>query len=1168
MRRNVSLLRSALVAWLLLTVVGISHVSAQTFTGGLRGTVRDANGVIPGVEITLTNEGTNAARSVVTNQVGEYSFPAIEPGTYTIGTQLVGFKTFVRKGVLFATQQFLVQNIMMEVGTVVETITVTGAAPLLEVGTASVSTVLGKELLETLPSLGGNVYLLAQFIPTLVMSGNMFWDRLQDVDGPSSISMGGGGVRDNNYLLDGISTVNWTNRTVGNPPQGALDDVRVQVHTFDGEMGRTGGGVFNASAKSGTNEFRGSGYLRFRPSDLLTQNFFLELQGVPKVPERYRVLGYGVGGPIIRNRTFFWTAAEKWFPMTVRNSSLQFPTARELRGDFSQTFDRNGRLLVIYDPLTTRTDPATGRLVRDPFPGNIIPAGRLNPVAVNMAKYLQAPDLDVSAQAPNYFGVSELVDKVLSTTVKVTHRFNDRMSLSGFWMRNRVTEPSSSGQFYRTNLFASNGNTQLERTPQIFVANYTHIVNDSTVVALRAGGTHYITNSVPTYSFERAEFNALGFNQVLLDAMRDRYTNFPNASFTGFSSIGGTSGSFTTYPSWGTNGTVSKLVNRHSLKVGGEFRVIGVDANSRPGAPSFAFTRNFTQGPNPQSPVSASGSPIADFMLGTPASGSAVWNTPSSGSVRYYGGFIQDDYRVNSKLTVNYGLRVEHETGPREAENGITIGFDRDAISPLNSLVRLPIDPLTGQARQVKGGLIYAGVNGAPTYQGNPPAVKVSPRGGIAWAIDEKNVVRGGYGMFWSPWNYGSLSRVGYSLTTFMQQDTLIPITTLDNPFPKGLDSPMGNSLGLLTGTGGDISFVDQNGANPAERVQQFAFDYQRELPGRIGVSVRYMSARGDNLALGDININQLPVEYQALGSKLVELVPNPFFGVAGAGALATRATIERGQLLRPFPQFAAVNAGWLTGGRSRYHALVLELNKRTTWWGGAFTYTFSRLNDTGGDSNVFASAGTGVMNNYDRVEPEYSRGLLDMPHKLTLAPLVRLPFGKGRTFLSNSGWLDWIVGGWTLSGVGMFQSGFPIAIYQTPNNSGLFGSGQRPNMVPGVDQLMPGDITARLTANYLDNQYLNPAAWSNAPAYTFGNAPRTDPGVRTPFRPNLDVVLSKTVRMGGNRTGEVRFEMLNATNAPKFESFNTQLGSGSFGQVRSQAGFMRIVQITTRLSF
>lgn len=1141
--------------------IGTPPASAQIFMGALRGAVKDANGVIPGVEVSLINEGTSAVRSTTTNEVGEYSFPAIPPGTYTVRTELAGFRTFERKRVSFATQQFLTLDITMEVGAIEESVTVTAGAPLIETSTASVGMVLDKELLDSLPSQGGHLYLQSVVVPTVVLSGNMFWNRLQDVDGPSAISMGGGGVRDNNYLLDGYSTANWTNRTVGNPSIEAIEDVRVQVHTFDAEMGRTGGGIFNGTAKSGTNQFRGSGFFKWRPSDLLTQNFFLKRQGVPKTDEYFRVLGYGGGGPIIANRTFFWLAGENWFPMTVRNSSLQFPTARELRGDFSQTFDRNGRLLVIYDPLTTRTDPVTGRLVRDPFPANIVPANRINPVAAKIATNLQAPDLDASAQAPNYFGVSELVDKVLSTSLKVTHRFNDRMSLSGFWMRNKVWEPASSGQFYRTDLFASNAPTALDRTPQIFVFNYTHVVSDSTVVALRAGGTHYITNSVRVYPFERAQLSGLGFNRTLLDDVQ--YSNFPSVSFTGFSSMGGGIPSFTTYPSWGTNGTVSKLISRHSLKVGGDYRVIGVNADPQSGMPSFSFTRQFTQGPNPLSPVSASGSPIADFLLGAPASGSATRNTPSSAFVRYYGGFIQDDYRVSSKLTVNYGLRIEHETGPQDVENRMTVGFDRDAISPLNALVTIP------GRDAIRGGLIYASVNGAPTHQGNPVAAKLSPRAGIAWAIDQANVVRGGYGIFWSPWNYGSLSRVGYTQTTTLQQDTLVPITTIDNPFPNGLQPPSGNTLGLLTGVGSNISFVDQNGGNPAERVQQFAVDYQRELPGNIGVSIGYMGARGDNLSVGNININQLPVEYQAMGTALVQLVPNPFFGVPDAGPFASRATIERGQLLRPFPQFGNVEAGWLTGGRSRYHALVLQINKRTTgWWGGRFNYTFSRLDDTGGDSNVFASEGTGVLNHYDRIEPEYSRSLLDMPHKLVIAPLVRLPFGTGRAFLNSSRWLDWVVGGWTLSGVWTYQSGFPIAISQTPNNSGLFGSGQRPNVVPGVDKLMPGDIMDRLNASYLDNQYLNPAAWSQAPAYTFGNAPRTDPSVRTPSRPNLDVVLSKTVRMGGSRTGELRVEALNALNQPTFTSITTTLGSAAFGQIRSQAGFMRIVQITARFSF
>ena len=347
----------------------------------------------------------------------------------------------------------------------------------------------------------------------------------------------------------------------------------------------------------------------------------------------------------------------------------------------------------------------------------------------------------------------------------------------------------------------------------------------------------------------------------------------------------------------------------------------------------------------------------------------------------------------------------------------------------------------------------------------------------------------------------------------------------------------------------------------------------QRELPGNTAVSIGYTGAKGDSLSFGGtadavININQLEPRYFALGSQLVQLVPNPFFGVAGAGPLASQATIQRGQLLRPFPQFLNVLAHQVSGGRSRYDALILEFNKRVTgWWGGRVSYTRSRLMDNQfGQTNYYSATGT-IVDNYD-TDREYWYGMIDVPHKVVVAPIVLLPFGAGRRFLDKPGVVDHLVGGWTISAVMSRESGFPIAITQSPNNSGLFGSFQRPNLVSGANGQLADDITDQLSTNVNDNQYLNPAAWAQAPAFTFGNAPRTDPNVRTPPRNKIDIVFAKQIRTGGSTSGEFRVELLNATGIPQYQAIPATFGIGTFGQVRNLAGYMRVTALTFRFRF
>jgi hypothetical protein len=557
-------------------------------------------------------------------------------------------------------------------------------------------------------------------------------------------------------------------------------------------------------------------------------------------------------------------------------------------------------------------------------------------------------------------------------------------------------------------------------------------------------------------------------------------------------------------------------------------------------------------------------------------------NAELDGYVNYFSGYAQDDWRVNNRLTINYGLRLEHETGMMEKNNQQTINFDQAAVSPLNSQMTF-IDPLTKQPRQLTGGLVYAGVNGAPTVQGHQPAIKPAPRVGAVFSFNEKTVLRGGWGLYFSPWNYPAAGttgwgQIGYSATTNIPQPSGVPTVSMSNPFPNGLTPTSGNTLGLLTGTGGDITFIDPNKGAP--RVQQYSFDLQRELPGGVSVAVGYTGLTGANLDWGgSININQIDPKYQSQLTTTGTLVANPFFGVAAAGStLASRATIEIGQLLRPFPQFLNVNMSQSTGAHSQYHAGILQVRKRTTGvWGGNFSYTYSRLNDNQfGASNYYSSA-PGLQNNYTVVpgstyynpDQEYGRSLLDSPHKVVIAPTFNLPFGQGKRYLSNSRIADAFLGGWSITPVATLQAGFPLGVSQNVTGTAfLYGGTLRPNVVPGADILTSGDITDRITANTTDNLYYNKAAFTNAALNGFGNAPRTL-GVYSPWRNNVDLSVSKQVKTGGATALNVRLEVLNMFNivqwaAPASSSF----GNSSFGQINTQANNMRMIQFTLRFQF
>jgi hypothetical protein len=1157
---------------LLLVPLVTSTAFAQTFTGGLRGAVRDANGVIPGVTVTLLNDETGASREAVSNEEGQYNFAAVPPGNYTVRAELTGFRAYENKGIRIAAQQFITLDITLEVGQLQETITVTGAAPLIDTSNATGGGVISTEQLSTLPSGGRSAFLFAVTLPTVVASGDPQFNRQQDQTNASLLSLGGGTRRGNNYLVDGVPVTDMRNRASANPSIEALDDVAVQVHQYDAEAGRTGGGTFNVATRSGTNDWHASGFYQTRPRWGMANNYFSEKAGNP-LPETYFHLGGGgFGGPIARNRTFFWASVEGYGSNTTRNSpSIRLPTARERAGDFSRTTDSSGRLVTIYDP-TTGDASGNGRRA---FDGNIIPTGRLNPVAVNMLSYLPLPQRDVSDGSSNFSSTAEIHDRAMMYTGKVDHRFSDSVSLSGFYLYNTTDEPCANYIYpglNDPNRFIDNGDYILARRVHTLALNNTWLPSSSTVVTLRYGLTKFIDDDTLSIDFDPA---SLGFASAFSSAIQTK--KFPAVDITDYYSLGAIDPTDRNWYSWSANGAVSRLVGRHTFKAGMDYRRIGNETQSfSGGAGDFNFDRRFTSAIPTQDGVGGatpSGNALASMLLGYPTGDPGnlsriLVSEPANYFVNYFGGYFQDDFRVNSRLTINAGLRIEHEDGLREEENRFTVGFDR-TVNPGGAL----------GAAGARGGLMYAGVNGHPTQQGDQPAAKFSPRVGLVYSMNAKTVVRGGYGVYQAPWNYQAVGsanygQVGFSQNTFMVQGQFVPTATLTNPFPAGVNQPRGNSLGFLESYGTNIEFIDQD--KKASYVQQYSFDVNRELPGNLAIGFEYNGATGRQLGLGGsndgiININQLDPRHLALGlAALNEQVPNPFQGLL-PGSNFNGASISRAQSLRPFPQFNNILMRQNTGGKNQYHAAIVKLEKRMSrGWGGRINYTYSTLKDNQfGETNSYQATSGEMQNAYD-LAAEYTTGLLDVPHKVVFSPIIELPFGEGRRWAS-SGVGAAILGDWTISSIIAFESGFPYSVSNSDNRLSAYGFRvQRPNF-SGSELETSGSREERLYAPPVStNTWIDPNGFVH-PGLALGAQTRTLPDVRTPHRNNWDFVASKDVRMGGSRRAQIRLEVLNITNTVKAAATaagNQQFGAAAFGRVGTQRGFMRLTQLMFRLSF
>ena len=1136
---------SPFVVAVLLAAAG-SSTAAQTFYGAVRGIVRDANGGIAGAVVTLADEQTGATSTAQTNQLGMYAFVTVVPGAYSLSVHAPSFPEYQRSGLRVGTQDVLTVDVILTVAAFAQSVTVRGDAPRVESSNASVTALIDRTALETLPSAGRNVFFTATSRAMVVPSGDSQFVRQQDQSNSSLISVAGGPRRANSYMLDGVPIVDILNRATFIPSFEAVEEMRVQSSAYDAHIGRTSGAVFNTVARSGTNTWTGSALYQNRPPKAQARLFFAAKNDLPKTDVYYHLYGASGGGPIIRNRTFMFAATEGYRSRTSRSTVLVLPTEAERRGDFSQSG------VTIYDPLTTRRDPNDpSQFIRDPFPDNRIPVERLNRVSLALLEHVPPPSSGTLRPAS-----ADIVDSADQVTAKVTHLWSDTLSSSALYAWYGSLEPDA--RFYGGKLFengADPGDGALVRRVHLLASNNNWVRRGGTVLELRVGANRFLDDNRPA-SFDPS---GLGFAAALTSAAPE--PKFPVIGVVDYGRGGALLGdrdrSKANYYAYQVSAAGSRLTGRHGVKFGGEYRVTGVSFVNFGGIGTYSFTRAFTLGPNPNRPDTATGNAFASFLLGYPAGGSIFTSSPLDIYLRYAGGFVQDDVRVTSRLTVNVGLRYEFEDGLREREDRLIVGWAGDEAFPLQVAGVRP----DGSPLALSGGVMYAGVDGAPRHQGNPRAWQFAPRAGVAFVLTDRTIVRSGYGLFYSPMQgisadeFGSATH-GYNRSTgFIATagNPLIPCAgcSLSNPFPAGIDQPLGSSLGRLTGVGGTISFVDPQ--SHMGRLHRYSGDVQHELSNQIVVHAGYVGARGRDLAGGlsgaPLSVNQLDPKYLVLGTALQEAVPNPFFGTPLAVGILNGPTVPRGQLLRPYPQFDTVYRTRSAVARSQYHALVAGVQRRfANRWSAQADYTWSRQTDSQFAESNFFAGGSAILNNYD-VDGEYARSVLDAPHRLNISASAALPYGV------------------LVSIAGVYQSGFPVTVQQSPNNSNLIGSTQRPNVVSGVNPLLSDHPQHAYDGACGCIRWLNAAAWSQAAPFTFGNAPRTDGRARTPSRQNWDLAIQKSQRIA-RATLSLRAEVINLFNFADLRGPSVQFGDASFGQIREAAGFPRMMQISTRIAW
>jgi hypothetical protein len=1129
-RTSVTLFQS-----LTLVLLFCSLAVGQSFTATVRGTVKDPTGAsVPLASVTITDTDRGTSQTTSADEEGRFAITALPPGQYVLTVEANGFKKFSSGKFALTVQQQATVDARLDVGGVNETLEVSASAAQVNTTIANLGQVIDNETIVSLPNLGRNPMSFTYLTPGVVGSGGR--------PGDSNTNFVANGSRNStsDVLLDGVTVVT-VEQNSGvtdlkySPAVDAVQEFKVQTNFFSAEFGQTGGAVVNMVTKSGTNNFDGTAYYFLRHSELNANDWFSNRAGRTTPYYRRDQVGGVLGGPLIRNKTFFFVMYEYTEAKNPLTSTRTVPTLLQRQGDFSQTKNAAGQVMTIYNPFDTFVN-AQGNLERRPFPGNVIPASMLDPIALRALAYFPLPNTPSTSitETNNWFGqgISENINKQMS--IKMDQNFSERSRLTGRYSYGPYTStpPNIFGELGAA--FPLN-NGPIVGSVHSLVTEFTKTQSATSLWSVRYGLTYAGFTRDP---IENYNLTQLGLPQYMRD--RADYEVFPRFSPDGYSPIG-TEGWLKMDRQEGVHhfsGSFNKMMGGHNIKAGAESRWNFLDY-AQPGYPSggFSFGRGITCRDR-FSCAGNEGNGLAGMLIGWPTGGDFHIDPKVYTRSAYWGFYVHDDWRVVPKLTLNLGLRYDFDV-PRweaqdrqsywdlEAQSAIQVpGYDtRGVIKFVDSDRRSPFD---------------ADMN------------NVQPRLGFAYAVNPQTSVRGGYGLFFTLSRATVFGHTGgafnvNSTPTFTLDSNATRYATLSNPYPNGMLLPPGRSLGDKTFLGlGAGTILPSNNRNP--EYHSWNLSIQRDIGWSSIVETNYTGSRGTHLFVPITTLTPLPQEYWSMGrTALNAAVPNPFFGVI-TDPLATSLngpTVQRFRLLRPMPHFNGASVGTAEPaiGDSSYHALQLKLDKRfSRGFSMLAHYTWGKMIDNVSHSsgNVSWLGGSTSIQNIWDLDAERSLSSHDVAHRLAIAGVWQLPFGRERHW--GSSWnrvVDLALGGWSLSGTFSRQSGLPLHVTQS---GGLIWDGtQRPNLVG--DPSTSGSIQSRL------NSYFNVDAFSQPLPDVPGTAPR-NLNYRGPAIQMFDAVLIKSVGIRDGQRIEFRIEAQNVLNHPIFSDPNTSFGSTSFGQI------------------
>ena len=1180
-----------------------TFLCAQEFRGTFSGSVTDTTGAgIPKAKVIATEVHTGTKATVYTEASGAYTIPFLPPGDYDISAELTGFKTYLRKGLTLEAGASPTVDIRLELGQVSDSVTVTADAPLLEASNPTVGQVLSTKEVEELPVNGRVPMMLGNLAFGVISTYEPGPVRPFDNSAPNEISIGGAPSSRNEVLLNGAPNAGQTNQMAYSPIQDATSEVRINLFDMDAGYGHTMGGTVNVVTKSGTNQIHGSTWIYNQTSAVDANSFFNNSSSKPRPPYHQNQYGFVVDGPVYipkvfdgRNKVFWLFGYEGMRDSDPANSPLEtgspenfatVPTDAQRNGDFSALL-KVGSTYTIYDPASGTVSGTT--VARTPFPNNVIPTSRINPLAQSLMKYFPEPNVAGLANGTQNFAINAVdSDGYDNEMGRLDVNLGDKNRLAFDAHHNYRAQ--NKNNFFNN---PATGN-YLFRINQGAMLDDVYTITPTLFTDVRVSWTRYIENhSSPADGIDPASLGFPSYIDANSKFLMLPYITF-NTSVSSSSAPGVSAGARPDFEPLGYNGDstnfndifqifgdVVKVHGNHTLKMGvdaREYRWSGYTFGNPSG--SYGFNSVWTNNPAVSNTAAPLGQEFASFLLGLPAAGTLDVNTQSTVQAKYLALFINDDWKVKNNLTLTLGLRWEHDFPEYEKYNRSLNGFNPAATNSISAAAATayaasPNALLPASQFQALGGPTFEGQGNSSIYTDHSHIF--SPRVGFAWtpaALGGKTVIRGGAGILVDPillaiggsspgvggsnQAYGTLNQPGFSQTTNMSvtgNNYLTPTATLSNPFPGGaILQPSGSSLGASTNLGSSIVIMDPNLRNPY--VARWELGIQHQLPKQFVLEVAYIGNRGNHLPIVT-QLDYLPAKYLSTSllrnatvvSQLTGTTANPFKGLLPNSSTLNGSTVALGQLLIPFPQYALpavpspgtpANGVLLQdnpAGSSYYESLNVRLQKRLS---NNLTllnnFVYSRLTDR-----------LAYLNDSDPA-PEKRISSDSRPLREVLAVTYSLPIGRNRLVNLQSKVLDGVIGGWGVNGILTLQSG-PVLGWGNYIYMGgpLNYNAHQPNGSTFDASQFVTASASQLADNIrtFDNQF---------------NNLRRDPTKQ------LDVNMTKRFNYKERVRLEIRVEAYNITNHVTFGAANTTPTAAAFGTIGSQANTPRRLQSALRL--